>query len=111
MTLKELLNVTSPSTRITVKKDEKILIDRELLSEIYYTHLIKPYLSETIERITAKQPYDIEITLKNKSIKEIKQEAYKEFAERLKEKKIQSTMDKRICTFEMIDGLLNEMVE
>ena len=39
-----------------------------------------------------------------------KAEAYKEFAERLKEKKLQSTMDRRICTFEMIDNLLKEMV-
>ena len=46
-----------------------------------------------------------------KTVEQIKAEAYKEFAERLKEKKMQSTMDKRICTFEMIDGLLNEMVE
>lgn len=63
MKLKELLNVTGLSNRITVKKDEKILIDRELLSGIYYEGLIKSYLSETIERITAKQPYDIEIIL------------------------------------------------
>ena len=39
-----------------------------------------------------------------------KAEAYKEFAERLKERKTQSTMDKRICTNEMIDNLLKEMV-
>ena len=45
-----------------------------------------------------------------KTVEQIKAEAYKEFAERLKEKKMQSTMDKRICTFEMIDGLLKEMV-
>lgn len=45
-----------------------------------------------------------------KTAEQIKFEAYKEFVERLKEKKMQSTMDKRICTFEMIDGLLNEMV-
>lgn len=85
MTLKELLDVTSLSTRITVKKDEKILIDRELLSGIYYEGSIKSYLSETVERITAKQPYDIEITLKNKSVKEIKQEAYKDFVKKLKQ--------------------------
>ena len=40
----------------------------------------------------------------------LKAEAYKEFAERLKERKTQSTMDKRICTNEMIDNLLKEMV-
>lgn len=39
-----------------------------------------------------------------------KAEAYKEFAKRLKERKTQSTMDKRICTNEMIDNLLKEMV-
>ena len=44
------------------------------------------------------------------AIKEIKAEAYKEFVDRLKEKKLQSTMDRRICTFEMIDNLLKEMV-
>nr|DAG32069.1 MAG TPA: hypothetical protein [Bacteriophage sp.] len=42
--------------------------------------------------------------------KNAKAEAYKEFAERLKEKKLQSTTDKRICTNEMIDNLLKEMV-
>ena len=41
---------------------------------------------------------------------EIKSEAYKEFAKRLKEKKHNSTMDKRICTTEMIDNLVKEMV-
>lgn len=71
MTLKELLNVTGLSNRITVKKNEKILIDRELLSGIYYEGLIKSYLNETIERIIAKQSYDIEITLKNKSVKKL----------------------------------------
>lgn len=41
---------------------------------------------------------------------EVKAEAYKEFAEKLKDKKSQSTMDRRICTSEMIDDLLKEMV-
>ncbi len=45
-----------------------------------------------------------------KTVEQIKSEAYKEFAERLKERKTQSTMDKRICTNEMIDNLLKEMV-
>lgn len=41
---------------------------------------------------------------------EAKAEAYKEFAKRLKEKKHNSAMDKRICTTEMIDNLVKEMV-
>ena len=41
---------------------------------------------------------------------QVKAEAYKEFAERLKEKKLQSTLDARICTTEMIENLLKEMV-
>ena len=36
--------------------------------------------------------------------------AIKQFAERLKEKKMKSTMDSRICTTEMIDNLVKEMV-
>ena len=43
-------------------------------------------------------------------IQQAKIEAYKEFAERLKEKKLQSTLDARICTTEMIENLLKEMV-
>lgn len=43
--------------------------------------------------------------------KQIKSEAIKEFAERLKEKKIQSTLDNRICTMEMINNLVKEMTE
>lgn len=42
-------------------------------------------------------------------VHEIKAGAYKEFVERLKERKTQSIMDKRICTNEMIDNLLKEM--
>ena len=49
-------------------------------------------------------------TALSNEILEAKAEAYKEFAERLKERKTQSTMDKRICTNEMIDNLLKEMV-
>jgi hypothetical protein len=43
-------------------------------------------------------------------LSQVKAEAYKEFAERLKEKKLQSTLDARICTTEMIENLLKEMV-
>ena len=39
----------------------------------------------------------------------IKSEARKEFVKKIKEKKMQSTMDIRICTIEMIDNLLKEM--
>ncbi len=42
--------------------------------------------------------------------KEIKSEAIKEFVERLKKAKKNSTMDSRICTVEMIDNLVKEMV-
>ena len=38
-------------------------------------------------------------------LSQVKAEAYKEFAERLKEKKLQSTLDARICTTEMIENL------
>ena len=38
-----------------------------------------------------------------------KSEARKEFIEKIKEKKMQSTMDIHICTIEMIDNLLKEM--
>lgn len=40
----------------------------------------------------------------------IKSEAIKKFAERLKEKKLNSTIYSRICTNEMIDNLVKEMV-
>ena len=43
-------------------------------------------------------------------LSQVKAEAYKEFEERLKEKKLQSTLDARICTTEMIENLLKEMV-
>ena len=39
----------------------------------------------------------------------IKSEARKEFVKKIKEKKMQSTMDIHICTIEMIDNLLKEM--
>ena len=48
--------------------------------------------------------------LAQKIILEIKSEAIKEFAERLKELKKNSTMDRRIYTAEMIDSLVKEMV-
>jgi hypothetical protein len=43
-------------------------------------------------------------------IKKAKAEAIREFAERLKELKKNSTMDRRIYTAEMIDNLVKEMV-
>lgn len=45
-----------------------------------------------------------------KQILAAKFEAVKEFVNRLKEKKLQSTMDKRIISMEMIDNLVKEMV-
>lgn len=45
------------------------------------------------------------------SIEAIQTEAIKEFAERLKELKKNSSMDPRICTIEMIDNLVKEMTE
>lgn len=40
----------------------------------------------------------------------IKTEVIKEFVEKLKEEKQHSTMDKRICTTEMIDNIAKEMI-
>ena len=45
-----------------------------------------------------------------KQILTAKFEAVKEFVNRLKEKKLQSTMDKRIISMETIDNLVKEMV-
>ena len=59
---------------------------------------------------TGAQGYNHYSIIDGSDEKQIKAEAYKEFAERLKERKTQSTMDKRICTNEMIDNLLKEMV-
>lgn len=46
-----------------------------------------------------------------KMYSEVRAEAIKEFAERLKKAKASSTLDSRICTTEMIDSLVKEMTE
>jgi len=46
-----------------------------------------------------------------KIVKHARTKSIKEFADRLIEKKMQSTMDRRICTTEMINNLVKEMTE
>lgn len=85
MTLRELLNVTSLSTRVTIKNNLGVILDGVLLSEMDEDmDLFKPYLNEKVEGLVAEQPYVMEIILRTRSQKEIKQEAYKDFAAMLK---------------------------
>ena len=55
-------------------------------------------------------PYATQVEVSNKLEAQIKSEAIKEFAERLKEQKKTSTLDSRIYTTEMINSLVKEMV-
>lgn len=79
-----------PSCRMMCAKNALDLINRQKSEIERYLHSIK--LLEN----------DVAIA---------KSEAIKEFAERLKKKKIQSTLDNRICTMEMINNLVKEMTE
>lgn len=84
MTLRELLDITSLSTWVTIKNNLRVIFDRQLLSEAD-PDLFKPYLNEKIECLTtAEQPYVIEITLRPMTPKEIEQEAHKDFTDMLK---------------------------
>lgn len=55
-------------------------------------------------------PYATQVEVSNKLEAQIKSEAIKEFAERLKEQKKTSTLDSRIYTTEMINSLVKEMI-
>lgn len=84
MTLRELLDITSLSTWVTIKNNLRVIFDRQLLSEAD-PDLFKPYLNEKIECLTTgEQPYVIEITLRTMTPKEIEQEAHKDFTDMLK---------------------------
>ena len=67
-------------------------------------------LAEKIAEIERLQKENNQFADIGKMYSEIKSEAVKEFAERLKERKKYNTMDSIICTNEMIDNLVAEMV-
>ena len=70
-----------------------------------------PFANVTFDENKLKEIVDEYVKNIEIDINLAKSEAIKKFAERLKEKKMQSTLDKQICTIEMIDNLVKEMTE
>ncbi len=97
------------------RQDKEIGRLKKRISDIKHTLFEQQaYTAELQNEIVKLKDYNENLLAANTALSNeilsAKVEAYKEFAKWLKERKTQSTMDKRICTNEMIDNLLKEMV-
>lgn len=93
--------VLRDSNRIVRKAEEEITRQQTEIEQLKF---------EIAKLLPKGCPYAIQVEVSNKLEAQIKSEAIKEFAERLKEQKKTSTLDSRIYTTEMINSLVKEMI-